>query len=116
VMLPTLVTAVLTGWAWQEGRQRFALTAPVAKIATPRVPTFGPAQVWPDSLLPQLPVAAEAPVSIAQVRTPPATPTVSEAVDPTPTRFAAEKRSISGTQLATRFRDELREDKLREEK
>jgi uncharacterized membrane protein YoaK (UPF0700 family) len=120
VMLPTLVTAVLTGWAWQEGRQRFALTAPVAKIATPRLPTFEPAQVWPESLLPHPPSAANEPVSLAQLRTSPATPTVSEPVSPTPTRFATERRSISGTQLATRFREELleefRAEKLREEK
>jgi uncharacterized membrane protein YoaK (UPF0700 family) len=112
VMLPTLVTAVLTGWAWQEDRARFTQIAPIAKLSTPRVPTFAPPRVWPESFLPEAPRAADEPVSAAQLRTSPIVPEVSEPVSPTPTRFTTEKRSISGTQLATRFRDE----KLREEK
>jgi uncharacterized membrane protein YoaK (UPF0700 family) len=115
VMLPTLITAMLTGWAWQEDSARIALIAPVAKIASARVPTFEPKQVWPESLTPPAIVLpanthASAPPgaeSMTQLRTAQALPPPSpEAQTVALSRAPQEKRTISGTQLATRFREE----------
>jgi uncharacterized membrane protein YoaK (UPF0700 family) len=97
-VLPTAVAALLTVRAWREDRARVAQSNPLAAAGTPRVPTFEPVQVWPDSLMPP-----SEPVSVSQVRTAPVVPPLPEA---SPSRPTQEKRTISGTQLAQRFRDE----------
>ncbi len=101
-VLPTAVAAFLTARAWREDRARVAPSNPIAAAGTPRVPTFEPVQVWPDSLVPP-----SGPVSVSQVRAAPMIPPIAEWLPPSsPNRPAQEKRTISGTQLAQRFRDE----------
>jgi hypothetical protein len=117
VVLPTAVTAFLSVRAWREDQARLASSAPSASLAAARVPTFEPVQVWPESLMPQVPEAlvpqnSVAPTSVTQIRhaqaLPPAAPTTPARVN-LPNRGVAEKRTISGTQLAQRFRDDKSE-------
>jgi uncharacterized membrane protein YoaK (UPF0700 family) len=76
VALPALVTFSLAVVAWREDRKRYQATALVGRInAAPPLPSF---DVWPESLR---------------------TPTAADAERP------ALKRTVSGTQLSTRFRD-----------
>jgi uncharacterized membrane protein YoaK (UPF0700 family) len=100
VAVPTLMTALMTVWAWREDRVRAAQAAPVAAFASARVPSFEPAQVWPDSLMP-----ASEPVSVSQVRAAPGVPPLPEAQNSS-SRLIAEKRTVSGTRLAQRLRDD----------
>jgi hypothetical protein len=100
-ILPTTVAVFLTVRAWREDNARVAPSNPLAAVGTPRVPTFEPVPVWPDSLIPP-----SGPVSVSQVRAAPVIPPLPEASTSAPSRPTQEKRTISGTQLAQRFRDE----------
>jgi uncharacterized membrane protein YoaK (UPF0700 family) len=103
VVLPTLLTGLLTVWAVREDRARLAASAPIQHLSPARVPSFEPAQVWPDSLMPRAPME---PISGLQVRNAQALPPAPEAPATAPNRPMLEKRTISGTQLAQRFRDD----------
>jgi uncharacterized membrane protein YoaK (UPF0700 family) len=113
-ILPTLVTGTLAFRAWREDRVALAPTARVVSAGTPRLPTFETAHVWPESLMPGAPTE---PISVSQVRSAPVLPPaldtqnngpVSGLIVPphTPNRAAQERRTISGTQLAQRFRSD----------
>lgn len=126
VFLPTVVTALLGGYAWHEDQLRRAQANVVANLGHARVPSFEAPKVFPDSLMPpsaptpKITTASYDPVSMTQMRTAasfpdpktPATPRPQIAFpDPkTPVGIrAGEKRSISGTRLAQRFREEEKE-------
>ena len=115
VVLPTVVTALLAGYSWREESVRLASISPVTKLGSARVPTFEPAQVWPESLLPQarpappvFPQTVVDAVSVSQIRTAQVLPPSLDAPAPgnTPNRVPAEKRTVSGTRLAQRFRED----------
>jgi uncharacterized membrane protein YoaK (UPF0700 family) len=116
--LPTAVTAFLAVRAWREDRGRIVAGFPLPSLSAARVPSFEPAQVWPDSLMPSLvsrpllPQAPADPGSVTQLRSAQALPLpapIIVASVSTPNRGVLEKRTISGTQLAQRFRDDKSE-------
>ena len=102
-ILPTIVVAVLTVRARREDRVPAAASNALASVGTPRMPSFDPPQAWPPSLMPQ---AATDAVSMTQIKSaqvlPPSTPESLHVSG----RGPAEKRTISGTRLAQRFRDD----------
>jgi len=121
VFLPTMVTALLGGYAWHEDQVRRAQASLIGGLGDARVPTFDAPKVWPDSLVPpnsaapMITPAAYDPVSMTQMRV---AKTVADPKLPTPRPQipfpdpktpvgirAGEKRSISGTRLAQRFRE-----------
>ena len=123
VVLPTLVTGFLTAWAWREDRARAGSSTPAAKFGSARMPSFDPAPVWPSSRMPQTPASQTLapqspasqslapqssldPVSVTQLRTGQVLPPPAAAAPGEPHRVGPEKRTISGTQLAQRFRDD----------
>jgi uncharacterized membrane protein YoaK (UPF0700 family) len=94
-VLPTVLTLVLTIRAWREDRRRAVVSALVDRIApTAPLPTF---DVWPESLTPRAATLYPA----AETQTKAATPAAIAAEPERPPM----KRTISGTQLAQRFRD-----------
>lgn len=109
VILPTLVTAFLAAWAWRQDRSHQATKRTVIGLGAARLPTFeasptvgiDPRASWPKSLVPQAPTAV---VSVCQLPSAQALPPPPLDVASVNSRGTGEKRTISGTQLAQRFR------------
>jgi len=111
VVLPTALTGMLAVWALREDRARLAQiqNSPLAGLGSARVPSFEPARAWPESLLPRAQALSHAPAgpeSMTQLRSAQALPPAPEAPSNGVTRSPLEKRTISGTRLAQRFRDD----------
>ncbi len=95
-VLPTALTLVLTILAWREDRRRAVVNALVNRIApAAAMPSF---DIWPESFAPR----SASLYSATETQTKAGTPTAIAAEPERPPM----KRTISGTQLAQRFRDD----------